>query len=552
MKTLFSILVFTCFLSNVVFPQTWQLQSANLPEDAVAAPFSPVDDNICWASWATGWFGGSSCVNGYLRTTDGGQTWACDTIPQTENGIIWWIEALDANTAFIAVESWADWGMQGVYKTTDGGATWEKHSVVYVNSNYGPACIHFFDTNNGVVVGEKDPITGCLEIYTTTNGGTDWNVVPPANIPPASSNEWLEPVQVPEYGDCIWIPTYYSADGPKLYKTTDKGYNWTVIQAQGTNSDYLSFAAFQNENIGMRVVWQMSQANSVLEKTTDGGTTWSEIPGPYGGCIPLNVSYVPGTLETYVITGDVGVNGYAGGSAYSTDFGNTWTNLDDGNYCYLLFQSNSVGWCTEWTTNNFYKYVGPSFITPVELASFTLQVNEKNITLNWTTASETNNKGFEIERSRKSEVGSQNWEKIGFVEGHGTSSKINIYSFTDKNLEAGNYTYRLKQIDYDGTFSYSEEITSEIQSIYSYFLDQNYPNPFNPSTTIKYGLKSKSNVKITIYNSIGQIVKVVLNEVKEPGNYKLDLNASKLTSGVYIYRIQTDNFISSKKMILMK
>ena len=150
----------------------------------------------------------------------------------------------------------------------------------------------------------------------------------------------------------------------------------------------------------MRVFWKWNEAYAVLEKTTDGGDTWTEIPGPYGGCIPLNVSYVPGTADGYVITGNVNVNGYSGGSAYTLDGGNTWTNLDNGNYCYTVFNSDQVGWATSFMTTDFYKYVGPPMPIPVEFTSFTASVSGNEVNLNWSTATETNNKGFDIERSQ--------------------------------------------------------------------------------------------------------------------------------------------------------
>ncbi len=137
-------------------------------------------------------------------------------------------------------------------------------------------------------------------------------------------------------------------------------------------------------------------------------------------------------------------------------------------------------------------------------------------------------------------------------EGKGTTTEEQTYSFTDKEVPAGHYTYRLKQIDFNGTCSYSAEVTVEVQSVYTYFLDQNYPNPFNPSTTIKFGVKEKSNVRIDIFNSIGEKVNTVLNAEREPGNYQVEFNASDLPSGVYIYRIEAGQYNSIKKMILMK
>jgi photosystem II stability/assembly factor-like uncharacterized protein len=546
MKKLFSISVFFLLLTLAIFPQPWQLQTANVPSNAIVAPFSPVNDNVCWASWSTSW-SGPEYLNGYCITTDGGTTWMCDTIPETEGGSIWGIEALDANTAYAAVETWASGGMQGIYKTTDGGATWLKHPTAYVNSPLGPGYIHFFDSNNGVAFGEVNPSISCVEIYTTTNGGTDWNLVPPANIPPSTAaQEFMQPVEIAIYGDCIWVPNV-SSSGPRFYKSTDRGYNWTAIDLLGTNEDYVMFPAFQNESTGFRVVWRYSQSYYKLEKTMDGGDNWTELPpGPFAGCIPLNVCYIPGTADGYVITGCANVNGYSGGSAYTLDGGNTWTALDNGNYCYTIFNSYNVGWATDWNTPNFYKYVGPQL--PVELTSFTAITNGSEVTLNWSTVSEINNLGFEIQRSFES----TDFVTVGVVYGKGTTTERQDYSYSDKNLAEGKYSYRLKQIDFNGSFEYSDVVEVDFRAFNSYLLEQNYPNPFNPTTTIGFGIQNKSNVKITILNSIGEEVAVVLNEEKEPGYHQVEFNAANLPSGVYFYRLQSGNFVEIKKMLLLK
>lgn len=119
-------------------------------------------------------------------------------------------------------------------------------------------------------------------------------------------------------------------------------------------------------------------------------------------------------------------------------------------------------------------------------------------------------------------------------------------------MPEGKYTYRLKQIDLNGTFIYSDEVNVEVKSVYTFYLDQNYPNPFNPATTIKFGVKEKSNVRINIFNSIGETVKTIFNEEKEPGNYSVDFRAVDLPSGVYLYQLKTGSFIQTKKLILLK
>jgi len=190
---------------------------------------------------------------------------------------------------------------------------------------------------------------------------------------------------------------------------------------------------------------------------------------------------------------------------------------------------------------------------PVELNSFTAKTDDFNVILNWETATEINNYGFEIEKqtgSKQSVLG--NWEMIGFIEGHGNSNSPKQYSFTDKNLIGGSlFKYRLKQIDNDGTYEYSDEIEVEIIPT-EFALYQNYPNPFNPNTKIRYQLPQESEVIIKIYDILGSEVITLLNEKKEPGVYEVDFNASQLSSGTYIYRLVAGSFVVTRKMLLMK
>lgn len=187
-------------------------------------------------------------------------------------------------------------------------------------------------------------------------------------------------------------------------------------------------------------------------------------------------------------------------------------------------------------------------VVPVELTSFSVLVNGTSVSLNWSTATELNNYGFEVQR--KSLNG--NFATIGFVNGKGTSTVINDYSFTDNELEEGKYFYRLKQIDYDGKYEYSKIIEVDVRMLSSFSLEQNYPNPFNPSTTIGFVLQERINVKLTLLNSIGEELAVLVNEEKDKGYHKINLNAYNLPSGVYMYRIQAGNFVDTKKMLLMK
>jgi hypothetical protein len=190
---------------------------------------------------------------------------------------------------------------------------------------------------------------------------------------------------------------------------------------------------------------------------------------------------------------------------------------------------------------------------PVELTSFTAFASGDNVILNWKTSTEKNNRGFEIQNS---EVGDQKsevkWEKIGFVEGSGTTTEPKSYSFTDKNIASGKYFYRLKQIDFDGSFDYSNEIEAGITAPKRFSLEQNYPNPFNPVTSIEYSLPNASQVSLIVYNILGQQVAELVNGNIKAGEHTVTFDASKLGSGIYYYRLQSENNISIKKMVFVK
>ncbi|MFO7526768.1 MAG: choice-of-anchor V domain-containing protein [Ignavibacteriaceae bacterium] len=211
---------------------------------------------------------------------------------------------------------------------------------------------------------------------------------------------------------------------------------------------------------------------------------------------------------------------------------------------------------------------GPKFpiaviedIVPVELISFTANQNNNAISLNWITSSETNNMGFEVERQVHSlpagQAGPQslvgNWSRIGYVEGNGTTTESKAYSFIDNNISAGAYSYRLKQIDFDGSFNYSESIEVEVNfTPIEYELYQNYPNPFNPQTIIGYQISNLSFVILKVYDALGNEVVTLVNELKPAGKYVEEFDGSRLSSGVYYYSLQAGDYLITKKMLLIK
>jgi hypothetical protein len=205
------------------------------------------------------------------------------------------------------------------------------------------------------------------------------------------------------------------------------------------------------------------------------------------------------------------------------------------------------------TVVNIYSVEGANLPLPVELASFVSSVNKNIVTLNWTTSSETNNQGFDIERSV---VNSNDWSKVGYLAGNGTTTEQRSYSFNDR-ADAGTYNYRLKQIDFNGAFSYhalTSEVVVGIPTAYA--ISQNYPNPFNPTTKIDFELPYDGKVSILLYDLSGREVAKLVNEVMTAGYHNIQFNGSNLSSGMYFYRINAEggasNFVATKKMVLIK
>jgi len=255
-----------------------------------------------------------------------------------------------------------------------------------------------------------------------------------------------------------------------------------------------------------------------LAVTYDGGTTstvlWSFIPTGNVGPETINFSFTPAS-DTYQL---------------------------------ILYHNGDSFNITLWDVDD----IMIDYIVPVELVSFTASVNENDVTLSWVTATEVNNQGFEIERNSGND-----FQNIGYVAGFGSSSETHSYSFVDASLNEGTYTYRLKQVDLDGSFEYSDVVEVDVTVPDVFALEQNYPNPFNPSTTINFSLAADSKVSLTVFDILGQEVANLINGNIAAGSHEINFNASDVNSGVYFYRIDATgvdgtNFTSVKKMILTK
>jgi hypothetical protein len=330
-----------------------------------------------------------------------------------------------------------------------------------------------------------------------------------------------------------------------LYKTTDGGENWEILSGPGYMTTY--GMQFVTPSIGWITTDGPVGITAVL-KTTDGGVIWFN-----------SIFCFCYLLHPYFIDSLKGWNVKVDQVIYTNDGGLNW----NFQYTYppsfsprkIFFTDSLNGWIIGY--NGLILHTSTGGIIPVELISFSATSLDNKLKLEWTTATETNNSGFTVERAlipnSKFEFRNSNWTEIGFVPGFGTTTEPKSYSFTDEDVSTGIYKYRLKQIDFDGTFTYSSEIEVEVDfSPKEFVLYQNYPNPFNPNTVISYQLPVTSNVNLKVYDILGNEVATLVNEEKQPGVYEVEFDASSLASGMYLYKLQAGTFVQTKKMILLK
>ncbi len=578
----------------------------NIVGDAANEPSIAVDRNNP-NRIAIGWRQFNTITNnfrqaGFGYTTNGGQTW---TFPGViEPGIFRSDPVLESdiygnfyyNSLAVDPTYFCD-----VFSSVDGGASWGNktyaqggdkqwmeidksntsgngHFYAYWNSSFSVCPPGSFTRSTDGVFFEdcvtipNDPYWGTLavasngDLFTGASIGWDFQVARSSNAKIAG--------QIVSWD----MTTNVSLDGTISFS---EGPNPGGLLGQTIIAIDTSGGPYQ-DNIYLLCSVQRNSNPDPLDvmfaRSTDGGTTFSS---------PVKINDDPGTSAwQWFGTMSVAPNGridviwldtrdnpgtYLSALYYSnsTNGGVTWSQnerLSDyfdphvgwpqqnkmGDYFDMVSEVNGVhlAWAATFTGGQdvYYSFITDTTIIPVELMSFTAVSNGKEVVLNWSTASELNNQLFEVQRS----FDGSDFATIGFVNGKGTTSERQDYIYKDKILTDGKYSYRLKQIDYLGNNEYSDIIEIELRAFNTFLLEQNYPNPFNPTTTIGYGLKDKSHVKITILNSIGEEVASLINEEKESGYHTVEFNAANLPSGVYFYQLNAGSFIETKKMILLK
>ncbi|GBD87938.1 BNR/Asp-box repeat protein [bacterium BMS3Abin03] len=317
-----------------------------------------------------------------------------------------------------------------------------------------------------------------------------------------------------------------------ISRSTDGGETWsTAMRVNDDNTTRHQFFPWMTVDQKTGNIWAVfydrrnttgSATDVYVARSTDGGETFDN----------FKVSESSFTPTSGVFFGD-----YINIAAWNKEIRPIWMRLQSG----VL---------TVWTA-----IIQDSTTVPVELTNFNVTANSGEVLLEWQTATETNNLGFEIERAKINalpENGNPQFYLIGYVPGNGTSTSPHDYNFLDKNIVSGIYQYRLKQIDFDGYFEYSDVIEVNFIAADDFRLAQNYPNPFNPSTTISYQLPEATYVTLKVYDILGNEVETLVNGLMPAGVHEVNFNASNLSSGVYLYRIDTEKLHLQRKMLLTK
>jgi photosystem II stability/assembly factor-like uncharacterized protein len=474
--------------------------------------FSSVLINSFITDSFTGWMAG---LDGLIKTTDHGETWSS------------YLSGFGLLDIFFLNDT-VGWtvGLSGViFKTTNGGNDWVRQDST-IDSYL--LRIFFADDTSGYMIGGNN-------FLRTTDGGESWDVQQPT--------------------DHILMTMFFinknkgwiAGNEGVILTTTDAGISWNYQQMNGTEYGTLTSLYFIDEHIGFASGSGLDVEGGVILKTTDGGDHWNIV---HSGDNRFIFSVFLTGCDSGWASGDEGI------MFSSINGGEDWELQGSGTFDDLLsvnIKSSDAGW-TIGNNGVVLKYhhdpIEPPL--PVELLSFEAVHYVNEVRLNWITATEINNKGFEIEKQIVDKNNSGRWFTIGFVQGRGTTTLSQAYSFIDKNITPGEYYYRLKQIDYNGTFQYSDIVNISVAPQFSFKLDQNYPNPFNPATRINFSLKEKGPVLLKIYDALGSEVATLVNEEKPAGDYNIYFNGEKFASGTYFYILNAGNFIAAKKMLLIK
>lgn len=458
--------------------------------------------------------------------------------------------AQDQTNALVSYEEYVYLQMS---KTTDGGTTWNSCTSGLTDVNT-TNCLFIspfaMDPQNSAVL-----VAGSNKVWITTNSAGNWT-----QVSNALTAGHVSAVIIAD-ASTTFLGFAGTTDG-HVFKCVSLdptlGINtWTDISPTGNNAAYVRRISIDPSNQQNIYACYSGYNNNGVSPSkhvwfsSNQGTSWTDVSGDLPD-VPVHSLLVDNAIPTTLYIGtETGVY-------QSTNRGTNWTSATSGMPAFapvdeLVYQSGTSSIFAFTHGRSAFMTVSP---TPVELSSFSAIINGNSIKLNWITATERNNYGFDVERALvdNSNNNTISFNKIGFIQGHGLSNSPKEYKYSDNSVLSGKkYSFRLKQIDNDGTITYSKIISIETGNMpIEFTLNQNYPNPFNPSTVIKYLIPGDGNVKLSIYNAKGELVKKVVDQFQKEGSYNFTFNGAGLASGIYFYKIDAGKFSQTKKMILLK
>jgi hypothetical protein len=388
---------------------------------------------------------------------------------------------------------------------------------------------------------------------------------------------------VPVISDCIFRSNTATSFGGGFYNTDNTiaphdilfdsnhatlggGGLFETATSTSTTSMFINLTLYGNTSKYGGAIFVSGLTSSTIVNSI----MWNDTATTNGSEIYSTASSGSSTISYSLVEGGVSGSGVTGSGAY-TDGGHNldldplFTDSSSHNFTLTASSpaidsgNNTVSTATTDLAGNTrisdgavdigaYEYQGAPLA--VQMTSLTAKATLGGVELRWITVTEVNNFGFSVERQDRS---NSQWSDIAFVPGAGTSSSPRTYTFIDAEVTPGDYSYRIKQTDKNGSSTYSSSLEVNVGLAPKEFsLSQNYPNPFNPSTTIQYQLPQSSHVTLTVYNVLGQPIDQLVNDDENAGNYRIQWNASNFSSGVYFYRLQAGNFVDVKKLILLK
>jgi hypothetical protein len=580
------------------------------PQNEPSVKISRTDPNRVVAAWRDFRTGVDPPLRrvGFSYSTDGGESWSVsELLPQIIPGALLSSDPvvgvdLDGNFYIytVSLNDNTGWGELWVFRSTDGGETFNEvypmslgpgfedkewaatdlnPTSPYVNNLYcswtrfypGPDILLIKSTDRGVTwsspfsVSDVSGVQGSYpaigpdgEVYVVWRGGGQirfdrsddgGETFGPDIVISSAPGSWFPTMDVDLSGGprngyifVTWNDERNGDDDVFLSYSSDRGTTWLNSPIRVNNDPvgngkmqfWPGIAVGDDGTIALifydtRNTPNNSFIETYLARSTDGGLTFTnEI-----------VSSEPS--PTNIPNGDVRFGDYIAIDYVGDKIVPVWTDERAGGFDMDIFTA----------------VINP--VIPVELTSFTGRIIDGKSVLDWSTATELNNLGFEIERASSSlatvldgttpllEV----WTTVGFVAGNGTTTEPHHYTFSESG-PGGVVYYRLKQLDYDGSYEYSNVIELNTVSVTTFELSQNYPNPFNPSTNIKFQIANDSFVSLNVYKTLGEKVSTLINEFITAGSYEITFDASELPSGVYFYTLKAGNYLATKKMLLLR